>query len=146
MLNKPYCEYMKLSSEEIVEIIKSSLPRPVQIIELDGEMRILGGEPVQVSVGLFSKKLVVYLFSVHWEGSANPLPVNTPIAIVDQDDYPTSQSAFRDLITDLISESIKMRVSTFITCPNCGNFSPPEWMHNQEICQACAQTQLGVEY
>jgi hypothetical protein len=34
----------------------------------------------------------------------------------------------------------------FRSCTHCGEKNPVGWMHSDTICQACAETDLGVVY
>jgi hypothetical protein len=46
----------------------------------------------------------------------------------------------------LITAARNSRIAKFRTCSMCRGRKPPEWMHGDDVCQRCAERELGVVY
>ena len=85
-------------------------------------------------------KILTKLFvkGIKWEGPHSPTAKWTLINEVDSNSD-----------TEKVDEMIKailMNEKYFKTCEECGEINPDGWMHDDKICQGCAEKNHGVVY
>lgn len=66
--------------------------------------------------------------------------------LVSWNDLPETDEQLRPYLSQKIDSARKDRKATFKNCSLCHKTTPPEWMHNESICQSCASGKLGVVY
>ena len=101
------------------------------------------GDPVEVLVRADARGVHVEVPVVEWRGS-------TPVLTGER------RASFpREAVTRLGGEvpfieavlaARAERVARFRVCAECGERNPPEWMHNDALCQTCASRNHGVAY
>lgn len=134
---------MPAAYEEILALILAQLSEAVEQHEDDeGSVVITGGDPGEVVVHLSATQVIVAEYAVDWEtpdeAVIDPIPtggVNWTVV--------SSDGAMR-CIKALITAAREARLAKFRTCTRCEERTPPEWMHSDELCQECAEQDLGL--
>jgi hypothetical protein len=129
--------------EQLIAFLGSNLPAPVERHEdIDGSIRFTGGDPPEVVVVLTESNVVVSQFSGVWESpfsfSAKPRRVGT----IKWRRLP--ENALLSAIGALVKGAREARLATFETCQYCGQRTAPEWLHDEGVCQACADQHSGA--
>jgi len=129
--------------EQLIAFLGSNLPAPVERHEdVDGSLRFTGGDPPEVVVVLTDSSVVVSQFSGVWESpftfSARPRRVG----VVKWRRLP--ENALLNAIAALVKGAREARLASFETCQYCGQRTAPEWLHDEGVCQACADQHSGA--
>ena len=129
--------------EQLIAFLGSNLPAPVERQEdVDGSLRFTGGDPPEVVVVLTDSSVVVSQFSGVWESpftfSARPRRVG----VVKWRRLP--ENALLNAIAALVKGAREARLASFETCQYCGQRTAPEWLHDEGVCQACADQHSGA--
>ena len=129
--------------EQLIAFLESNLPAPVDRQETaDGSVQFIGGEPAEVVVSLTETSVLVSEFSGVWESpftfSARPRRVG----VVKWRRLP--ENALWSAISALVKGAREMRLSRFQVCRYCSHSTAPEWMHDDGVCQACADQHSGA--
>ena len=131
--------------EEWLAYITTHLPPPVsQDIAPDGSTYFTGGEPGDVIVRLTRSTVTVWEYAVSLETPQAPAVEPLRVGSVVWRRIPTAHAM--SAVQSLIDAARVSRRSKFPMCSQCERRSPPEWMHDDEVCQSCAQRDLGVAY
>jgi len=75
---------------------------------------------------------------IHWDGPATP--IHTWViakSLPDTASEPTIENATADILQDR---------RYFQVCHECDERKPLGWMHDESICQGCAQANHGIVY
>jgi hypothetical protein len=129
--------------EQLIAFLGSNLPTPVERQEdVDGSIRFTGGDPPEVIVVLTDSSVVVSQFAGVWESpftfSARPRRVG----VVKWRRLP--ENALLSAIAALVKGAREARLASFETCQYCGQRTAPEWLHDEGVCQACADQHSGA--
>ena len=129
--------------EQLIAFLGSNLPTPVDRQEdVDGSIRFTGGDPPEVIVVLTDSSVVVSQFAGVWESpftfSARPRRVG----LVKWRRLP--ENALLSAIAALVKGAREARLASFETCQYCGQRTAPEWLHDEGVCQACADQHSGA--
>jgi hypothetical protein len=129
--------------EQLIAFLGSNLPAPVDRQEdVDGSIRFTGGDPPEVIVVLTDSSVVVSQFAGVWESpftfSARPRRVG----VVKWRRLP--ENALLNAIAALVKGAREARLASFETCQYCGQRTAPEWLHDEGVCQACADQHSGA--
>ena len=129
--------------EQLIAFLGSNLPAPVERQEnVDGSIRFTGGDPPEVIVVLTDSSVVVSQFAGVWESpftfSARPRRVG----VVKWRRLP--ENALLSAIAALVKGAREARLASFETCQYCGQRTAPEWLHDEGVCQACADQHSGA--
>ena len=49
-------------------------------------------------------------------------------------------------LADLITKAQVQQQGSFGNCEYCGQHKPKGWMHGEDVCQSCAERELGIVY
>jgi hypothetical protein len=134
--------------EEWLAFLTARLPPPVSHDAApDGSTYLTGGDPPEVIVRLTRSTVTVWEYAVTWETPDTPhaatvTPVRAGSVAWRHIPYSGAVSAVRSLI-DAARES---RRAKFSVCAQCEQRKQPELMHDDEVCQSCAQRDRGVVY
>jgi hypothetical protein len=129
--------------DQLIAFLESNLPAPVERQEgADGSMQFTGGEPAQVVVALNDRSVVVSEFAGVWESPFTLAPRPRRVGVLKWRRLP--ETSLFNALTALIKGARDARQSRFQTCRYCGNRTAPEWMHEDGVCQSCADQHSGA--
>jgi hypothetical protein len=129
--------------EELIAFLGSQLPAPVdQQGAADGAVQFTGGEPAEVVVLLTHRSVVISEFAGVWETPFKFTAKPRRIGVVKWRRLP--ENALLAAITALIKGAREARLASFQTCQYCGRRTAPEWLHDEGVCQACADQHSGA--
>jgi len=129
--------------EQLIAFLGSNLPAPVERQEeLDGSIRFAGGDPPQVVVVLTQSSVLVSEFAGEWETPFKFTSRPRRVGVVKWRRLP--ENALLSAISALIKGAREARLASFQTCQYCGQRTPPEWLHDNGVCQACADQHSGA--
>jgi len=128
----------------LLQDIRVYLPKPLRETQnLDGSLVLIGGDPGEVNVEVAENHVTVAVFAVVWEGPATPVDRPETIGQFNLKLLPAHQ--LLTSLHELIDSACAIRRSRYRKCEQCGETTPPEWMHDKKTCQRCA-TLRGVVY
>ena len=129
--------------EQLIAFLDSNLPAPAERQEAaDGSVQFTGGEPAQVVVSLTDTNVIVAEFAGVWESPFTFAARPKRVGLLKWRRLP--ETALFNALTALIKGARDARQSRFQTCRYCGNSTAPEWMHDDGVCQACANQHSGA--
>jgi hypothetical protein len=134
-----------LEWEELLASMLHELPQPVsQETTLDGRTVLVAGDPGEVVVQLTRTSASVAEFAVDWEGPNDPVtrPIQFGRILWRRFEGVDALAVLRALVAACRGS----RRAKYRTCRMCETLRPPESMHDEEVCQACAQKHLGIVY
>jgi len=135
----------RLEWEALVASVVHELPQPVeQEAARDGSLVIVGGEPGEVVVRLTRSTATVSEYAVEWVGPNDPVVRPVTFGTVHWRRMPEVDAILA--LRTLIRAARDSRRSKYTQCRNCDRMTPPESMHDDEVCQDCARQHLGVVY
>jgi len=105
-------------------------------------LQFIGGDPGQVVVLLTDASVIVSSFAGGWETPFNFVVEPRRVGLVKWKRLP--ETPLLNAISALIKGAREARLSQFQTCQYCGKHTAPEWLHDDQVCQGCADRQLGV--
>jgi hypothetical protein len=129
--------------EQLIAFLDSNLPAPVERQDsVDGSVQFTGGDPAQVVVSLTDTSVIVSEFAGVWESAFTFAARPKRVGLLKWRRLP--ETALFNALTALIKGARDARQSRFQTCRYCGNSTAPEWMHDDGVCQACADQHSGA--
>jgi hypothetical protein len=132
-----------IDQDTLLREIRAYLPTPVREgIERDGSLNFVGGDPGEVVVRVCGSKVLVAIFAVTWNGPHTPVLRPKAIGSLNWRRLPASGTKVG--LRSLIESARELRLAKYGKCERCDETKPPEWMHNDKICQSCAERHLGV--
>jgi len=145
-----------MTPEEVETLIRAVLPDPAQELEPDHLedlpsqsdvwKRFTGGDPGEVVIEIGQAGIAVSIFEVHWDGPHTPAVNGRDLARISWEDLPSDTEEATQVIQSLVDAARTIRRSKFSRCNECGDVKPPEWMHDDRICQSCAEKHHGIVY
>jgi hypothetical protein len=128
--------------EELIAYLSSQLPGPVDQQTLaDDSIQFTGGNPPTVVALLTHTSVVISEFAGVWETPFSFVSRPRRIGIVKWRRLP--ENALLATISALIKGAREARLAAFQTCRSCGNRTAPEWLHDDGLCQSCADQRSG---
>ena len=129
--------------DDLLQEIQELLPDPIrEETQLDGDVVLVGGDPGEVIVRISGSKLSIAVYSVQWEGPHTPLVRPKLLATLNWQRLP--EATVMLTLHELVSVAVQIRRAKYRKCERCGETKPPEWMHDEQTCQSCAEQHLGV--
>jgi hypothetical protein len=129
--------------EQLIAFLDSNLPSPVDRVEgADGSVQFTGGEPAEVVVSLTDTSVLVSEFAGVWESAFTFAARPRRVGVLKWRRLP--ETALFNALSVLIKGAREARMSRFQTCRYCARSTAPEWMHDNGVCQACADQQSGA--
>jgi hypothetical protein len=126
--------------EQLIAFLDSNLPAPVDRQESpDGSLQFTGGDPPQVVVTLSETSVIVAEFAGVWESAFTFSTRPKRMGLLKWRRLPETQ--LFNALTALIKGAREARQSRFHACRYCGRNTAPEWMHDDGVCQTCADQQ-----
>jgi hypothetical protein len=101
------------------------------------------GDPVEVLVRIEPHAVHVEAPVVEWHGHT-PVRYGEHVA-----SFPLGnmhETLLGEPLAAAIAKARRRRLRRFRTCRFCQTRNPPEWMHATDVCQACAERELGIVY
>jgi len=134
-----------LEWESLLASVRAELPSPVeQESAADGSVVLLGGQPGEVIVRLTRSLATVSEYGVEWEGPHEA--VVRPVSLGTVHWRRMTETHALSVLSTLIRSARESRLSKYRTCRFCERSVPPEHLHEEDVCQPCAQRHLGVVY
>jgi hypothetical protein len=129
--------------DQLIAFLESNLPAPVERQEAgDGSMHFTAGEPAEVVVALTDNSVVVSEFAGVWESPFTLAARPRRVGVLKWRRLP--ETPLFNALSALIKGARDARHSRFQTCRYCGHSTAPEWMHNDGVCQSCADQHSGA--
>jgi hypothetical protein len=129
--------------EQLIAYLGSQLPAPVdQHASDDGALRFTGGDPPEVVALLTDTSVIVSEFAGAWESPFKFTVKPRRVGVVKWQRLP--ENALLAAISALIKGAREARLASFRTCQYCGKRTPPEWLHDAGVCQACSDRHNGA--
>jgi hypothetical protein len=129
--------------EQLLAFLDTNLPSPVDRQEgADGSVQFIGGEPAEVVVSLTETSVLVSEFSGVWESPFTFAARPRRVGVLKW--RRLSETALFNALTVLIKGAREARLSRYQACRYCGRSTAPEWMHDDGVCQACADQHSGA--
>jgi hypothetical protein len=129
-----------LAWHALVASLAHELPQPVtHETALDGATLFVGGDPGEVVVRLTDDVLTVSEFAVEWQGPHTPVTRPVELGRVHWAWLPGVEAM--SVLNALIEAARRSRRAKYRRCGACEQVKPPEWMHDEDVCQDCAEGQ-----
>src|SRR5439155_20292066 len=129
--------------EQLIAFLSSQLPAPVDQQSLaDQSIQFTGGEPPAVVALLTNTSVVISEFAGVWETPFSFVARPRRVGIVKWRRLP--ENALLAAISALIKGAREARLGSFQTCRYCGQRTAPEWLHDEGVCQTCADQHSGA--
>jgi hypothetical protein len=129
--------------EQLIAFLGSRLPSPVdQQHGADGSRQFIAGEPPEVVVLLTNSSVIVSEFDGVWEDAYTFVKTPRRVGLLKWRRLP--ENALWSALMALIKGAREARRSRFQVCQHCGQTTPPEWLHDDQVCQACAERHHGM--
>ena len=131
-----------MTQGDLHNLIQPLLPEPCSVEQGDeNSVTFIGGDPGEVIVRVTTTTVEILAFTVEWHGPHTPVTIGAPVAMVN-----LGEPDLVDAVSTAIEKARTARLATYRTCARCGKTKPPEWMHDAQTCQRCAERDLGVVY
>ena len=129
--------------EQLIAFLGSQLPSPVaQRVDEEGSVQFIGGEPPEVIALLTSSSVIVSEFSGFWETPFKCIVKPRRAGVLKWRRLP--EGALLDALSALIKGAREARRASFRICQYCERKTAPEWLHDDHVCQACADMHSGA--
>lgn len=107
----------------------------------DGSIYVTGGDPPLVIVRITRAKAVVWEYAAIWEGPQQLVAAPIRVGSVVWRNLP--ESAALSAVSTLIDAARDSRLAKFVACRLCDRRTPPELLHEDDVCEKCAKEQPG---
>jgi hypothetical protein len=128
--------------EQLIAFLTTHLPTPIEQEEQDGILVFTGGEPGEVVARLTNSSVIIEEYAVKWETPFKPVVNPRRVGAVNWRRLP--ETTLMTVVGQMIKGAREVRLSRYRPCRFCGKTNPPEWQQGDDVCQACATSQLGV--
>ena len=129
--------------EQLIAFLGSQLPAPVEQQPAgDGSIQFTGGDPPQVIALLTHRSVVIAEFAGIWDTPFKFSAKPRRVGIVKWRRLP--ENALLAALTALIKGAREARLASFQTCRYCSQRTAPEWLHDEGVCQSCADQHSGA--
>jgi hypothetical protein len=130
--------------EEWLAFLSTHLPAPVRQEEAtDGSLLFTGGEPPLVRARLTPSVITVYRFAVRWDAPDRPVVVPRRVGTLVW--RRARNNEMLRAVGALIEAAREARLGTFTVCVICERPTPPERMHDDQICDSCARRESSAQ-
>ena len=129
--------------EQLIAFLGSQLPGPVeQHPGADGSIQFTGGDPPEVVALLTHHSVAIAEFAGEWETPFKFTAKPRRVGVVKWRRLP--ENALLAALSALIRGAREARLASFQTCLYCGARTAPEWLHDEGVCQSCADQHTGA--
>jgi len=133
----------RLEWESLLVSVAHELPQPVdQDPARDGSLVLVGGDPGEVVVRLTRSAASVSEYAVEWQGPNDAAIRPVPFGTVYWRRMPEVHAILA--LQTLIRAARDSRRSKYRTCVYCDRNTPPESLHDEDVCHECAQKHPGI--
>jgi len=123
--------------EAWLAFFRARLPDPVEEVGTDeGAVRFQAGDPVEVEVRLGPRSITVFE-CVGDESGPAPRRVR-PRRLATVRWTALAEDAGVAVVSTLVEAARRSRRATYRPCARCERATPPERMHDDQICEPCA--------
>lgn len=133
---------MATKIDNLIRDICTLFPEPVSEEAAGDGVRLIGGDPGEVVAFVNGDDVVFSQFALEWDGPHSPVIRPVPIATVCWVNLLKKER--QRLFTSLVEMIVKRRRKLYRTCQYCEENTPPEWLHDDQTCQSCAERHLGI--
>jgi NADH pyrophosphatase NudC (nudix superfamily) len=134
-----------ITHETLLLEVRKQIPHPVKTeSQLDGTIVLTGGKPGEVIVRINEDEISIAVFAIRWDGPHTRVVNPRELAKFNWRLLPASQTI--EAVQGFISSAVQLRRAEYRQCEQCGETTPPEWMHDKRVCHSCAEHHLGVIY
>ena len=129
--------------EQLIAYLNSNLPAPVEQLENEeGSLQFMGGDPPEVVAVLTGNSLIVSEFGGVWDSPFKFTAKPRRVGVLKWRRLP--ENALLAALSALIKGAREARLASFQPCQYCGSLTPPEWLHDAGVCQACTDRHSGA--
>jgi hypothetical protein len=129
--------------EQLIAFLGSNLPGPVdQQTDAEGSIQFVGGEPPEVVVLLTGSSVVVQEFAGVWESAFKFTAKPRRVGLIKW--RRLSENALWAALSALIKGAREARLASYQICRYCERTTAPEWLHDDGVCQSCANQHSGA--
>jgi hypothetical protein len=129
--------------EQLIAYLNSQLPAPVdQQTADDGSLQFIGGDPPEVVVLLTERSIIVSEFAGTWTTAFEFAAKPRRVGVLKWRRLP--ENALLGALHQLIKGAREARRAAYQTCQYCGRSTAPEWLHDEGVCQPCADQHSGA--
>jgi len=128
----------------VAEAVRRLLPDPIREEATAQGTTLRAGDPALVAVNLTEEGVAVSVCGVRWDGPHTPVPDDFPLAQVAWSQLGGNEAEAVVAVNLLIQAATVIRRTAFRRCRYCQENKPPEWQHEDDVCQSCAEKHLGV--
>lgn len=130
--------------QQLIAILHRLLPQPVKEEPTTDGVLLTAGDPGLVSIRMSMNGLIVSAYGIHWDDSHTPVRNDRELCKLSWQELPNDVSQQAVIAKAFIQAVIALRQSSFRICKYCNKAQPPEWQHDTNVCQGCAEKHLGV--
>jgi hypothetical protein len=129
--------------EQLIAYLTTHLPTPVSQEEHEsGLLVFVGGTPGEVVATLSGSHVVIDEYAISFDGPHAPAVRPRRVGTVNWRRLP--ESVLMNVVGQLIKGAREVRLSRYRTCHFCGKTKPPEYLHDDDVCAACAESEVGA--
>ena len=129
--------------EQLLAFLGSQLPKPVDQQEAeDGSVVFMAGEPVEVVVRLTDTNVVVSEFDGVWKTSFHFAVKPRRVGVLKWRRLPETE--LMNALAALIKGARHARLARYQVCAFCGQTTAPELLHDEKMCESCAERNRGL--
>jgi hypothetical protein len=135
----------RLEWEGLLTSVVHDLPQPVdQETARDGSVVLVGGDPGEVVVRLTRSAVLVSEYAVECQGPHDLTVRPITFGVLRWRRMPEVHTLAA--LQTLVRAARDSRRAKYRTCGYCESSTPPEALHNDQVCQECARKHLGIVY
>jgi hypothetical protein len=129
--------------EQLIAYLNSHLPDPVEQLDRDdGALQFLAGDPPQVVAVLTETSVTISEFAGVWDSPSKFTATPRRVGTVKWRRLP--ENALLAALSALIKGAREARLASFQVCRYCGLRTPPESLHDADVCESCTDRHSGV--
>jgi hypothetical protein len=133
----------RLEWEGLLTSVTHGLPQPVeQETARDGSVVLVGGDPAEVVVRITRSAVSVSEYAVEWQGPHDAAVRPVAFGTLRWRRMPEVHALAA--LQTLLRAACESRRAKYRTCGYCERNTPPEALHDDQVCQECAQKHLGI--
>jgi hypothetical protein len=127
-----------------IEVVRRVFPMPLVPVAVEGTTGAQwfgAGDPTVLLVGIGIDRVRVAEPEIRWVGPHSPRLHARGVVELS---WPAATADGIDALAAEAQRACAARMSRFSTCSECGELTPPEWLHAPALCDSCAERNHGV--